>query len=271
MIVQRCGLFLLLLPGCFGPDFHAETDRIYEPIAKVATRVPHRPHGGCAVELGTIHIHGTTLDDDHIAEIARKAAAVGGNQYFIRENFGPTRIQTHGGYVYGSGYGAFGSSSVVSRDVHIIADVYRNACGSSDDDSNQDDNDDEIAANAARHRALAAIRRDPKYPDLGTTLHQAQAICSTDRGSGAPVDDVLRCKVDGVAVFACTFEEDRATKCTHWKEGAKVVAERDALIEDYGQPESQSVTTEGFAVFMWKGGTLKLEGVDKGILITATK
>jgi hypothetical protein len=127
--VMRWGLVLLCLAGC-GPDFHAETAKTYEPIVKVASRVPHRPRGACVVELGTIHVHGSA--DDNIDAIAHKAADVGGNTYFIRENVGGARYV---GTAYSTGWG-YRSEMHEVRDVDTIAEVYRDTCG--DSGSNDD-------------------------------------------------------------------------------------------------------------------------------------
>jgi hypothetical protein len=129
----------------------------------------------------------------------------------------------------------------------------------------------ELAAVYAQRRVLAAIRQNPKFPEIGATSREARAICESQRGQWIDHDDTIGCKVGGIAVFACTLDEQQTNRCTHWKEGAEVADERDSVAADHGKPESQSVSSDGFRVFTWEASTIIVEGYDKGVKVTVAK
>jgi hypothetical protein len=99
-------------------------------------------------------------------------------------------------------------------------------------------------------KQLAAVRRNPKVPELGATAREARTICESERGQfveGAS----MGCKVGGIAIFACTLDDrGQANRCDGYFEGGDVVAFRKSMEAQLG-PMTGETVEDGFRVFSW--------------------
>ncbi len=103
---------------------------------------------------------------------------------------------------------------------------------------------------------------------------EAKITCEHQLGVWVDQGSKVGCKVQGANIFACTLAEDSTvTACTHWKLGAEVADERDAIASANGKPTSVSLSDRGFRNYTWVTPTmtLTLTGYGAGVVVTEAK
>ncbi len=118
------------------------------------------------------------------------------------------------------------------------------------------------------------VQKHPKFPELGATRLEAKLTCEHQGGAWLDQGPKVGCKIAGGNVFVCMLADDSTVNaCTHWKLGAEVADERDALAEAHGKPTSVAPGERGFRVFTWDtpGKTVTLTGYGAGVIVTETK
>lgn len=130
------------------------------------------------------------------------------------------------------------------------------------------------AANAQIDAELAAIRRQPKVPELGSTPAEMRVLCTRQRGDFANQSSTVFCRVGGQMIFLCTFDtESRANRCdAYYEDGDFTRARRDTEAR-LGPAARESVSSEGFRVFQWSSGAefLVVTMYRRGVRITQAK
>jgi len=128
-------------------------------------------------------------------------------------------------------------------------------------------------AATAEDDAAELVQKHPKFPELGATRPEAKLTCEHEGGYWLDQGAKVGCKIEGVNIFACALADDSTvTACTHWKLGAEVADERDALSETNGKPTAVSLGERGFRTYAWETPrkTVKLTGYGAGVIVTET-
>jgi hypothetical protein len=128
----------------------------------------------------------------------------------------------------------------------------------------------QAALNAELDAALAQIRRAPRVPELGAPPGEARAICEAERGHVIARGPIIECRVGGPAVFIATLNEDRVRRLDAFLEGEDLVRVRGAVEAEYGPPQRESVSSEGFRIFMWDAG-IAVTMYAKGVRLTRVR
>lgn len=101
----------------------------------------------------------------------------------------------------------------------------------------------------------ASIRRRPKPPELRGTPAEASALCTKQMGKIVADDTKLSCQVGGVPVFTCTIDsQQRFDRCDTYFEDGDVLEFRKASEDRFGPATSESISPQGFRVWVWKAG-----------------
>lgn len=116
---------------------------------------------------------------------------------------------------------------------------------------------------------LAEIRVAPNAPELGATLAEAKVICERQRGHFAAAPDAFGCTVGGPLVFAGTVDVARVTRVDTYYEGADLTTARMRIEKDWGPPERELVSAEGFRVFLWRNESVALTMYPKGVRLSS--
>lgn len=144
-----------------------------------------------------------------------------------------------------------------------------------------EDAEQERRANAERRAQdaqRATIRRRPKPPELRGTPAEASALCAQQMGKVVADDTKLSCQVGGVPIFTCTLDsEQRFDRCDTYFEDGDILEFRKASQEQFGPPTSESVSPQGFRVWVWKEGNTTVavgmyaHGVRTSIMLEASE
>jgi hypothetical protein len=136
----------------------------------------------------------------------------------------------------------------------------------------------ELDRDAAQVRARAASASTPSMvraiPELGATKPEAKALCEHQRGTWVDQGAKVGCRLQRENLFACEVADSSTINaCTHWKVGADVQSERDAMVANMGKPTSVGTSAAGFRSFTWErpGSTILLTGYPAGVAVTETK
>ena len=252
--------------GCVSMEFHPDhPDHRYPQTVKVASRIPHS-NAGCE-SIGTLTFFGDA--EESVSAVAERVAEVGGTHYTVRVNYGPASLRTHGTATRFGAVTFVNTNTTVERNSSSVIDVL--ICDGTADYLDR-------ASARERHRPgdstvsaqLAAIRQNPKVPELGATRAEAKVICERERGLWVDKDDKVGCKVGGAVVFACAADELKMTRCTTYYEGAELTDWKERTIERLGAPESETISENGFRVFEWANGTTSLTMYERGVELTVS-
>jgi hypothetical protein len=117
------------------------------------------------------------------------------------------------------------------------------------------------------------IQQHPKFPELGAMKPEAKATCEHERGQWIEQGTKVGCKLRGESLFACQLADDGTMNgCTHWKLGADLTDERDAIMEKNGAPTTSERGERGFRVYTWSTPTktITLTAYAAGVIVTET-
>lgn len=107
---------------------------------------------------------------------------------------------------------------------------------------------------AARREELARTRREPSTPELGATPAEVRVLCERQRGVfQLDPNGVFGCRVGGPLAFAGVVRDGRVVRVDGYFEGADLATTRARVSESMGPPTSETVSPEGFRVFVWEG------------------
>lgn len=117
---------------------------------------------------------------------------------------------------------------------------------------------------------LENIRRAPSVPEVGATVAEAQVLCTQQRGTFVSKPAGVGCRIRGLQLFACTMSDGQADRCDGYYEGADFAVTRRSVEAKLGPPTRESVSSDGFRVFEWSGGseTVVVTMYAKGVRMT---
>ena len=129
----------------------------------------------------------------------------------------------------------------------------------------------ERQAREAQHAAeLAAIRANPRAPELGATPREAIQLCASQQGHFHPAqaDGIWSCNHGRRILFGGHSAGGRIDNVVALFEGSNAVELRNRAISQYQQPTSEEVI-DGFRVWRWTVGAtvLTVGGYADGALV----
>lgn len=124
-----------------------------------------------------------------------------------------------------------------------------------------------------RERQLAVVRAAPTSPELGATIAEVRVLCERQGGVLAvEPSGPFVCRVGGVSVFlGAVADGGYVVRVETLYEGADLVTERRRIEAQLGPAERETVSSEGFRVFVWASGRFTLSMYDKGVKVSRAR